>query len=67
MLLRVELKFDPKAYPLQAEALGGRIASHLLGRSAALRRLEREKQGELVVDLVSPGTLRDAGIDEERR
>lgn len=55
--LRVELKFDPRAYPADAEALGQRVAHALLLASPPLRRRERARTGELVVDLVGPGTL----------
>lgn len=57
VVVRVELKFDPKAYPAEADALGWRIAHALLGASLSLRRLERARKGELVIDLVGPGTL----------
>ncbi|MDX2008558.1 MAG: hypothetical protein SFW67_00125 [Myxococcaceae bacterium] len=58
--LRVELKFDPRAYPADANALGHRVARALLARSPALRARERRRAGDLVVELVSPGTLRRA-------
>lgn len=49
--LEVELKFDPRAYPDDAEALGLRVARRLLARSPALRRLEATKRGTLEVAL----------------
>ncbi len=55
--LRVELKFDPRAYPLEAEALGRRVARRLIHASPALRALERTGRGELEVALVGPGAL----------
>lgn len=55
--LRVELKFDPRAYPRDAEGIGARVAHALLHASPALRRRERRREGMLEVELAGPGTL----------
>lgn len=55
--LRVELKFDPRAYPSEAQALGRRVAAALLEASPPLRKLERAHRGELDVELLGPGSL----------
>jgi hypothetical protein len=58
--VRVELAFDPKAYPDDAERLGERLAAQLLERSPALASFENRRRGELIVDLCGPGTLKRA-------
>jgi hypothetical protein len=55
--VRVELAFDPKAFPQDAEGIGQRLAKHLLQASPALGRYE-QKRRELTLELVGPGTLR---------
>jgi hypothetical protein len=57
---RVELTFDPKAFPAEAEALGERFAAHLSKSSPPLRALEKRDRGELTIDLCAPGTLKRA-------
>jgi hypothetical protein len=59
-LARVELAFDPKAFPVQAEELGERFGAALLARSLALRKWEKSGRGVLTIDLVGPGTLKRA-------
>lgn len=57
---RVELAFDPKAFPDDAQALGERFGAFLLQKSPALARLEKSGRGVLTIELVGPGTLKRA-------
>jgi hypothetical protein len=59
-LARVELAFDPRAFPDDAEALGERFGAHLLKQSPSLRKLEKSGRGVLTIELVGPGTLQKA-------
>lgn len=60
--VRVELRFDPRLFPEEAEAFGGELAKALLAASPALRKLERSKAGELEVALCAPGTLKNRWV-----
>lgn len=60
--VRVELRFDPRLFPEEAEAFGQALASRLLASAPALRRLERRREGELEVALCAPGTLKEAWV-----
>lgn len=60
--VRVELRFDPRLFPEEAEAFGGGLARALLAASPALRKLERTKAGELEVALCAPGTLKTGWV-----
>lgn len=60
--VRVELRFDPRLFPEEAEAFGGELAKALLAASPALRKLERAKTGELEVALCAPGTLKKGWV-----
>jgi hypothetical protein len=60
--VRVELRFDPRHFPEEAEAFGRELARSLLAASPSLRRLERRKEGELEVALCAPGTLTKAWV-----
>ncbi|MFZ5470095.1 MAG: hypothetical protein ACOZIN_11725 [Myxococcota bacterium] len=53
--ITVELRFDPKVFSSEAEAVGRGLARYLLSKSPILRRLERRKEGELQVHLTGPG------------
>ncbi|MFT3708341.1 MAG: hypothetical protein QM817_11875 [Archangium sp.] len=52
--LRVELRFDPMIFSTEANAVGDALVKHL---SAGVRAYERAGDGELIVELVRPGTL----------
>lgn len=58
--VRVELAFDPRAYPAEAESIGERLGEHLLQVSPALKRYEKGGRGVLTIELVGPGTLKKA-------
>lgn len=51
----VELRFDPKVYVAEAEAVGRDLARFLLSQSPRLKQLEARGETELEVELRAPG------------
>lgn len=55
--VRVELRFDPLVFGEEAHSLGVALAEHLLGKSTALRQLEKSGRGELEIELLRPESI----------
>lgn len=57
VIVRVELRFDPGVFPVQAAALAAELSKSLRRASPPLRRAERAKQRRLIIELTRPNTL----------
>lgn len=56
-LLRFELRFDPRIYPVQAAALAAEVRRDVLARDAPLRSLLRRRCLDLQVEALAPYSL----------